>query len=1844
MSRALPIALAAVAIVAYSCVQRYLALRRQIAIAKTTNIPYIVLPFNHIGNFWTAFQKIVLPLYEMIPGTKNRITTKVAYTYFQWYFQDETATQLAPVFLVVSPYGMYISSRSAEFNSAITARKSDFLKPVHLYHVVEVYGKNMLSSEGEEWKRHRRIVGPSFNEKSNALVFEESVRQARGLLNYLATMDGNSQVDLSVGDVAPHMAMLALHVICGAAFGVPQTWPGEDESVLGTRTVPGFNTKKLNANHKLPFKYTVDLFQDCFLWVAVLPMWLIKILPMKITQEIYASFLELSDYFIELVEYKFKRLETGETDTRTMDVLKPLVSALNTSPGFDEKPAAEKMGSLSLSEITGNAFVVLFAGHETSANILHFCMVFLAMNRASQHLLHADIDDIVGKSDPTTWTYAETMNSLFNSMVGATQNETLRLMPPVVSIPKHTLSKEKGGTMQTVIVNGEALRVPPGTFMHMDAVGTARDPQNYPHRPSKLTGKTHDLNDFVPERWLLSSEYHKDATNSEAAKGPTHRAPRDGSREPDQPDELESMSSDNSSALFRPAKGAFIPFSEGPRGCPGRRFAQVEITAVLAAVFQEYSVELDVREWASDEEVKRMTREQRRDLYTKAIPLDLISVNDSMVSQLPDLKNTPENTPGPHCMIISPSRSSIFVESWPSAAHVVMSASQRAQELRKFYAPFDDGSTPGSAQGINQSILDDGALGAYAELILWRLRGTRAMVSLIDNTTEYFVAGVSRSDNSSNEITISNDWFGCNTIETPGGLCENVMAMDGSKAGYPCFEVSDLHTHPRYEHQPVVNGVIASYKYYAGTPITTAHGVNIGSLFMFDDESRPNGLTVRERKCLFETAENVMKHLQSKREAAERRRVALMSTGVAKFLERTTWLGDADTDSNPEFPLSSNSLGESEAQRSSMESTNITSQTSTSGDTDMDGWPKKKGASEIVLDKIKKALDHAAYVLRESLELTAGGVVFLDTAIGPSEPKASTDYFDPIQPDLDSVTSGIGGVDFEDELRPENDLTMTGIDPKSTIPSGQVRGFYDEYRPVRVPALSCSKHAYRRSRALDGKTLQDFIDMYPKGNIWYIDEKGYFSSLDQDDNIGSPQRTTPMEGRRSIYNIGADSTRQAAEATILSKVFQGARQIIFLPLWDASGNRWHSGCFVWSNNSFPVFTVDSELAYISALSNSVMVEISRLDSIMANNVKSDFISSISHEFRSPLHGILASAEFLHDSDLDQTQDQLVASIRTCGSALLDTINHVLDYSKINSFQKKNSSGSFSNELDLTANVALLCERVIDGLIATRGYTGVSNQDTTADPDSPHDAPYAHPVEIILDFEDRDWMFKIIPGALRRIIMNTVSNAMKFTNTGFVLIQLRVKQADGRQSDPTSKMGQKILALNVIDSGRGMSKQYMERKLYTPFAQEDPFIPGVGLGLSITRNIIAQLGGKINIRSELGKGTDVEVLLPLALADADATSTELSSTHAHRHDAPDREATAAVEGVRALAPGKSVAIWRAPAHTAGTRDDSLAWKTVAGYCKSWFGFTLLTNPDAATLATADVVIRECSPFGPDDDPLPRCTSRVLNLQERIDRPSTRRTHMDSPLSETLSLPIGPFKLALAILSLFHDPARRAALEDEAANPHPVRFPSDETVTQHSHGWSVGPRTPIPESRQEEALVPEPTTNGTSKCHPQTPLSTPPLTLASLSLPVPTRSLHILAVDDNALNLLLLTRYLSKRPSDIVVTARDGLEAVTAVRAAEDPFDVVFMDISMPGMDGFAATRAIRVMEAERAEHAGSRARIVALTGLASKRDREEAERCGFDDFLTKPVSFRLIGRLLEGLSRGDGRVGLEEEDT
>lgn len=89
--------------------------------------------------------------------------------------------------------------------------------------------------------------------------------------------------------------------------------------------------------------------------------------------------------------------------------------------------------------------------------------------------------------------------------------------------------------------------------------------------------------------------------------------------------------------------------------------------------------------------------------------------------------------------------------------------------------------------------------------------------------------------------------------------------------------------------------------------------------------------------------------------------------------------------------------------------------------------------------------------------------------------------------------------------------------------------------------------------------------------------------------------------------------------------------------------------------------------------------------------------------------------------------------------------------------------------------------------------------------------------------------EVILGALRRIVMNLFENAMKYTSAGLIIVRLRIRDNEEYQS---SAQKRQTLALNIIDSGRGISSGYISRKLFTPFAQEDTFSSGVGLGLSI----------------------------------------------------------------------------------------------------------------------------------------------------------------------------------------------------------------------------------------------------------------------------------------------------------------------------------------------------------------------------------------------------------------------------
>ncbi|EKD19127.1 putative cytochrome P450 monooxygenase [Drepanopeziza brunnea f. sp. 'multigermtubi' MB_m1] len=559
---------------------------RNVGYAKRSGLPYIVGPFYIIGYQWVFLAAILRPVLHRIPPVRSSGWFSLLDRNVSWTSPRVAEHRYGDTYLVVTPFIIYLRTSNAELVSQITTRKTDFLKPVRSYKIVDLFGKSILTQEGAEWKRHRKIVGPSFSERSNRLVFEESVRQAEGMMELWAGKGGNTGAVMKLSDTAEDAATLSLHVISAAGFGVPQFW--ENQRPKDGEGLPGFSTEELTNGHQLSFKVGLTELLNNLVWFVLVPPWMLKVSPFKFHRRAYQAFLECSTYFRELLEIKKKQICLGEIDKGAMDLLGPMIKA-----NYEENQTDLFVGAtLTREEILGNSFIFLFAGHETTANNIHFSILLLAMHLPTQRRMQVDIDSILGSKSSSAFSYQHDMPRLYNSMVGAVLTEELRLIPAILNIPK-VISGE-----QNVSVDGKQVWLPDQVFMHINVVGTNRNPRYWPEDPDA----------FKPERWLPHGQ-------RAAAEVCTTASPEN------EADGLESTTFITSTAtsLLKPPKGAFMTFSDGGRACPGRRFAQVESTAVVSTIFRKYSVELDVSEWASDEQVAEMGREARKAVYRLAV-------------------------------------------------------------------------------------------------------------------------------------------------------------------------------------------------------------------------------------------------------------------------------------------------------------------------------------------------------------------------------------------------------------------------------------------------------------------------------------------------------------------------------------------------------------------------------------------------------------------------------------------------------------------------------------------------------------------------------------------------------------------------------------------------------------------------------------------------------------------------------------------------------------------------------------------------------------------------------------------------------------------------------------------------------------------------------------------------------------------------------------------------------------------------------------------------------------------------------------------------------------------------
>lgn len=176
------------------------------------------------------------------------------------------------VFLVASPYCINAFVADAEAVTQITTRRNDFPKPLEIYGALNIYGKNLVSTEGAEWRMHRKLVAPSFGEKNNELVFTESLHHAQSLMGLWAGSDGRG--NQTVADPSHGAMHFALYVISSAGFNVRVAWPHEEGNEAIERNSEGksmFVGSKIPEGHTMNYREALSELLDNIIWTQIIP-------------------------------------------------------------------------------------------------------------------------------------------------------------------------------------------------------------------------------------------------------------------------------------------------------------------------------------------------------------------------------------------------------------------------------------------------------------------------------------------------------------------------------------------------------------------------------------------------------------------------------------------------------------------------------------------------------------------------------------------------------------------------------------------------------------------------------------------------------------------------------------------------------------------------------------------------------------------------------------------------------------------------------------------------------------------------------------------------------------------------------------------------------------------------------------------------------------------------------------------------------------------------------------------------------------------------------------------------------------------------------------------------------------------------------------------------------------------------------------------------------------------------------------------------------------------------------------------------------------------------------------
>ncbi len=502
---------------------------------------------------------------------------------------------------------------------------------------------------------------------------------------------------------------------------------------------------------------------------------------------------------------------------------------------------------------------------------------------------------------------------------------------------------------------------------------------------------------------------------------------------------------------------------------------------------------------------------------------------------------------------------------------------------------------------------------------------------------------------------------------------------------------------------------------------------------------------------------------------------------------------------------------------------------------------------------------------------------------------------------------------------------------------------------------------------------------------------------------------------------------------------------------------------------------------------NVELNIARKAAENATSVKSEFLASMSHELRTPLNGILGFIKLLEKTVLNDSQKDYLDTIDKSATSLLAIINDILDFSKIE-----------AGKLNLNLINMDIRECVEDALNLL--------------------APHAHSKALeVIPFIYSDVPHTIIADPLRvkQVIINLVSNAIKFTEKGNVVVRVMVDDENG--DDVTIK-------ISVTDTGIGMSEQQQEG-LFSAFNQTDPNITrrfgGTGLGLVICKKLIEQMHGEINLESRINEGSTFWFTLKAqkALA-ADRCELKFSGHNILIYE----QHQASFLSIKHL-----LSTWDLNSNLASSEEqlDKIFMKYQN--TKQEFKMFLLSI-NQSTEETKKFISRIVDKYSMTDIQIGvLINSTDVHIHQDI---------LSLGVDLCLAKPIAKNKLFNAL--------------DQILNP--------KNINHKKNNVSIKQR--------------------------------------------------ILAVDDNKANLKLVTAFLENLGAR-VTQASSGEDAV--ILSNEQKFDLIFMDLHMPGLNGIESTARIKV-EA----NPNHTTPVVALTANVLFNEKQQIIESGFNDYLTKPI--------------------------